>query len=459
MIAKHAAGRQAPNNPRRILVVTHGYPPLQNNGAELHIQRKVRWWTERGHLVRVAAADAVPAEIMPFESSVQTVDMVDSVEVHRIRFAVADASRPLLDTYRNPLLERFLEDQVTAFEPHLIYQVSGYIFGVTPIEVAARHNIAAALFAVDYWHLCSRITLLRPDGKCCSGPNSPADCATCRLVARRPFQVFGSRANSAAWSLLSSIGDRAYQSTGLDPVHVEDFELRKQAVRRALDYVALVVANSRFLADYICNLGVPSERIVMIRQGLVMDQHPEPAIPHDGFNVLFLGQLTYHKGIDLLIEAVNRLVAEDFDVTLRAFGPVTDGGYAGATSERVQIQGPVSHAEIWRELRNADVLVAPGRWYENSPNVILEAQALGVPVITTDHGGTAEMVRHGFDGLLFRPGDAGSLENALRLLLTDPDLLAHLRSNVTPPHGMDVEMAVEERALDELLCPARLPIS
>jgi glycosyltransferase involved in cell wall biosynthesis len=62
------------------------------------------------------------------------------------------------------------------------------------------------------------------------------------------------------------------------------------------------------------------------------------------------------------------------------------------------------------------VLVVPSRWYENSPNVILEAQAMGLPVVTADHGGMAEMVRHEVDGLLFEPDNTASLASALSRL-------------------------------------------
>lgn len=436
---------------RRILIVSHGYPPRQQNGGELHVQRKARWWTRRGHIVRVVAADAVRADSVPFGASELTVEEVDGIEVHRLRFAVPDASRPFLDTYRNPMLEEFIEEQVNEFEPHLVYQVSGYIFGVTPVEIAAKHDIAAALFVVDYWHACPRITLLRPDGDCCDGPRSPADCATCRVVAGRAFNVLGSRANSRAWDLLSRGGDWVHRATALDPIHAEEFELRRDAISRALEYAGLVVANSRFLAGKMRALGVPDDRVLSIRQGLDVAYQREPPTPHAGFNVLFLGQLSYHKGIDLLIDAVNSLAASGNDITLRAFGPSDVTWPLGPSSQHVQIHGSVPYDDIWRELRNADVLVVPSRWYENSPNVILEAQALGVPVIAADHGGMAEMVRDGVDGLLFRPGDAGSLEHALHLLVSDRELLAHLRANAPAPNDIDIEMAAEERAINTLL--------
>ena len=60
-------------------------------------------------------------------------------------------------------------------------------------------------------------------------------------------------------------------------------------------------------------------------------------------------------------------------------------------------------------LSRVDVLVLPSVWLENSPLVIKEAFAAGVPVVTSDLGGMAELVRRDVDGLLFEPGNADAL--------------------------------------------------
>jgi glycosyltransferase involved in cell wall biosynthesis len=81
-------------------------------------------------------------------------------------------------------------------------------------------------------------------------------------------------------------------------------------------------------------------------------------------------------------------------------------------------------------------------WYENSPVVIQEARAAGVPVIASGHGALAEKVRHEVDGLLFPPGKVVALRQALRRLVDDPDLPPRLRRNIPPP--MDMDSHVEE---------------
>ena len=70
-------------------------------------------------------------------------------------------------------------------------------------------------------------------------------------------------------------------------------------------------------------------------------------------------------------------------------------------------------------LHDVDVLVVPSMWIENAPFIIREAFAAGVPVIASNLGGMAEMVKDGVDGLLFPPGDAVSLGGCLRRLIEE----------------------------------------
>lgn len=73
--------------------------------------------------------------------------------------------------------------------------------------------------------------------------------------------------------------------------------------------------------------------------------------------------------------------------------------------------------------------MVPSVWHENSPLTIQEAQVAGVPVIASDHGGMAELVRDGIDGRLFRLGDSRDLGRVLRELIEQPAELDRLRHN------------------------------
>ncbi len=101
----------------------------------------------------------------------------------------------------------------------------------------------------------------------------------------------------------------------------------------------------------------------------------------------------------------------------------------------------------------ADVLVVPSRWYENTPFVVLEAFAAGVPVLAADLGGLSEAVIDGHDGELFAAGDVQDLRARLERLAAQPDLLDRYRAAISRPKGMrdnaaEIE-AIYEAALGE----------
>jgi glycosyltransferase involved in cell wall biosynthesis len=78
-------------------------------------------------------------------------------------------------------------------------------------------------------------------------------------------------------------------------------------------------------------------------------------------------------------------------------------------------------------LAAADVVVLPSV-FEGMPNVVLEAMAMGCPVIATAVGGSKELVRHGETGLLVPPADPAALANALLELATSPERRSGMRA-------------------------------
>lgn len=450
---------------RRILLVVHGYPPQQTMGAEMQARRKACWWQAQGHQVAILTVDPQSAEQLPFGQIEERFEEVDGLEVCRVRVAVPDATQSLRDTYAHPLLAATVERELRRVRPDLVYQVSGYLFGIAPLQIAARLGIPTVLFAMDYWHICQRVTLLRPDGACCPGPRDPADCAACRIADRGLPQRLGPTLNRQGRQLLAAVARHAPVPLAAR-LGVDDFAARRDAIAEVLAGVGLVVVNSQFLGEQLVRLGFPRERLLVVRQGIDGQEFAAPyrqsAAAGGALRVRYLGQINRHKGTDLLVDAVAQLRAAGLPIRLSLHGPVTATpeylallrARIGSDTDGIVIGASLDRPGLVAALRETDVLVVPSRWYENSPNVILEAFAAGVPVITADHGGMAEMVRDGVDGLLFRPGDVASLAATLRRLALDSDLLVQLRSGVRRPYGLDEEMIAEEAALDRLLAGA-----
>jgi glycosyltransferase involved in cell wall biosynthesis len=153
--------------------------------------------------------------------------------------------------------------------------------------------------------------------------------------------------------------------------------------------------------------------------------------------VVSVGRLVEKKGHGVLIEAVRRMRRSGQEVRCVIVG---EGPLAGALrkqvaaaglADAVELVGPRDHATVLDLLRRASVValasvVAADGDRDALPTVLLEAMALGTPVVSTTVCGIPEIVTHGDSGLLVPPGDADALAGTLGRLLADPALRARL---------------------------------
>ncbi|MFH0810075.1 MAG: glycosyltransferase family 4 protein [Pseudomonadota bacterium] len=152
--------------------------------------------------------------------------------------------------------------------------------------------------------------------------------------------------------------------------------------------------------------------------------------------ILSVGRLDRQKGFHLLIEALGVLRREgrEFRLTIVGGGPWRERLEARAASEGladvVSFPGRVYHERLPAYYRDADLFVLPcfnddGNT-DNLPNVLLEAMACAVPVISTRLQGIPELVQDGLSGLLVEERDVAALTAAIRSCLTDGELARRL---------------------------------
>jgi glycosyltransferase involved in cell wall biosynthesis len=153
-----------------------------------------------------------------------------------------------------------------------------------------------------------------------------------------------------------------------------------------------------------------------------------PSLP---LRVGYVGRLSDHKGVDVLLQAVAREPSLRVDVV--GAGPEADALTALAArlelGDRVAFRGFAVQEDVPALYREFDVLAVPSLprpgWLEQFCRVAVEAMASGVPVVASDSGALPEVV--GDAGLLVPPGDPDALAAALRRLTTEPGLWRTLR--------------------------------
>ena len=245
--------------------------------------------------------------------------------------------------------------------------------------------------------------------------------------------------------------------TWLRPFLAPLFVYRDRVVRSAARKASLLISPSRFLIQQYVAAGLPADRLVFLENGLPLE-HIQRAVrrPADGpLRVAFLGSLAWQKGVHVLAEAFGQL--PEGVARLRIWGdPDVFPEYGERLRELVQrpdaeLMGRVANEQVGDVLADTDVLVVPSLWYENSPMVIQEARAAGVPVVVSGHGALAEKVQDKVDGLHFAPGDAGSLCRTLERLAAEPDLLPRLRDGLPAPMDMTEHVRRVEELYGDLL--------
>ena len=145
----------------------------------------------------------------------------------------------------------------------------------------------------------------------------------------------------------------------------------------------------------------------------------------DGPTLVFAGRLTAQKSLDLGIEAARRA-----GVALVIAGDGPDR----AALERLggaRFLGARPREAVLELFRAADASLLSSSW-ENFPHTVVEALAVGTPVIATRTGGVAEVIRDGENGLIVEPGDIDALTEAITRYFADAGLQARLRANAVP---------------------------
>src|SRR5262249_35639602 len=183
--------------------------------------------------------------------------------------------------------------------------------------------------------------------------------------------------------------------------------------------------------------------------------------------VLMVARLVEKKGADLLIRAAARLRARAVEFVVRIAGEGPEWArlqrlaHELGVSERVSFLGPLTESEVRAEYGQAAVFALPCQILptgdrDGLPNVLLEAMARGLPIVSTTLAGVREAVVHGESGLLVSPQDEVGLADALERLFLDTALRARLGSTARRRVAERFERRANLPAVHAPLPPAAL---
>jgi glycosyltransferase involved in cell wall biosynthesis len=419
----------------KTVIAVHHFPPRYTGGAELRAYRTAAWLRDRGHEVYVVCVEAIDAG--DGHSLTVKEDAYDGLPVRRLSFNLAAAPDPFRWTYNNPWIGEYLHRYLAELAPDLLHLIGGYLMSGSTLHTAMDLQIPTVVTLTDFWFLCPRVTLLRSNGQLCAPPFNAVTCVRCLGEEKRRYRLPG--------RIVPGLMNVFWR---LRKTQVRNVEARMTFLRRTLNQVDAIISPSQFLRSTFIEAGIEPERVIFSRQGRDFPNlTPEmlEKTESSDLRVGYIGQIAWHKGVHILFEAVRQM--RDAPLKIRAYGNTTPFPKYTARlrrligrDERLELVGVYRHQQVSQALRNLDVIAVPSLWYENSPNVILEAFAHRTPVVASSLGGMAELVRDGENGLLFAPGDADDLARQLRRLLDDRRLLPALCAGIGPVKSVAQEM-------------------
>ncbi len=387
--------------PRRVLLTSDFFHPTIG-GAERQVQLLASALAARGHTVTVATV----RQRGQSESA-----MVDGVPLRRLSAlstaipgASADADRKFLPPLPDPRLVAGLRALVDERGGVDVVHANGWIAysSAAALEGAA---VPLVLSVRDYGYSCAVRSLLHEGREICEGP-APAKCAHC-----------AGRQYGAARGLVTVAG------VGMGRLLLRRHVTAIHAVSRFVETIV-----RRDLLDGDQGWEPVVERIddvVPPPSSGPLDDAGEALLaklPQEPF-ILFVGQLSPHKGVGVLLGAYGALSEQHPGMTppLVLIGtPVAGASFD--VPDGVTLLESVPHAVVMAAWAQSLFGVAPSVWPDPLPGVVREPMTRGRPVIATRVGGNTDMVTDGVNGLLVDPGDVAALAAAMWRLLDEPAL-------------------------------------
>ena len=453
----------------RLLIISHGWPPAAQGGAELYAASLAHALRKTGAVVAALAREADPGRP---DAAVRD-GQVDGLDVRWVNNTFQSA-RGFGETYANPAIARAALELVEAFRPGVAPVHHLTCLSTTLVRELRRRRVPVVYTLHDYWLMCHRGQLLDVSQTRCAGPR-PTACQRCIGGAAAPAGAYAAAALLRGIEhRLPAVGGVARRAASvgtwwLHPRDVVEADARAAHMREVVAQVSWFLAPSWHMRRRMVDLGLPEDRVSLSEYGTDLTRFradgPGRPAPARRLRLGFLGSLMVSKAPHVLIDAFGRLPPGLASVDL--FGRPTpyhgDISYQREIGDRlarmagaeVRLHDALPHERVPDALHALDVLVVPSVWEENSPLVIREALACGVPVVASRIGGIPETVQDGVNGLLFAPGDASDLTRVLRRLLDEPALLPRLRAGIRPPRSLEEDAKATGDLYESLIATER----
>lgn len=338
------------------------------------------------------------------------------------------------------------------FRPDIVHFFHLHHLSVKFIDECVKRDISTILTPTAFWPICPYSKLLLPNGNHCSGPAS--DKLNClRHYLDGKLNIFAMLLRNLSDHRLRMVTDffhrfgrtQKFLPWGISYV-MENMNKMAQYSSRILKRVKMVnriIVPTNFMAEILAGYGIDRKRMEILPYGINANYHKFPRQERTGdrLELAFIGALTSHKGLHVLVDAIKKVDAT-LNINVTIYGKEANADYINVVKEKVgndkrfNFAGTFPNEKIGEIFSKADALIVPSLWVENAPLVVYSAQASRCPVIASDVSGISNVISHDKDGILFPTGDSSALAAIIHNIYKERQILARLRNQSKQPPSM-----------------------
>lgn len=410
----------------KILFVLNHFLPQQTAGTEVYTWALSKQLQKNGCEVKI---------IIPnYGKAISEEYVYDGLEVHKFaENSIVD--RTLIMGFRKTNGLAYFTGFLKEYQPTIVHfhELAGSN-GITLNHVTAAKSLRMKVLFTFHLagYTCKTGTLLCNNESLCDGEIQINKCSSCYLHSKgynhfkyvlNPLSqlLHFANINSTKWD--NKIG------TALGTSFI--IEKQKQDFQFLIDNCDKVIALTKWYEKILLLNGVSQNKIKFIPQGLPLKastpKFPATKISNKPLRLIFLGRISYFKGLHLLIEAMLKLPKKA--VTLSIYGQADNSNYEELLKEKtksfenIRWCGKLDQEEVIDTMKEHHILCLCSTFSEMSPLVIQEAFAAGITVLASNVYGNAEQVTDFKNGLLFKFNDSNDLKIKLQQIIDAPSII------------------------------------
>jgi len=307
------------------------------------------------------------------------------------------------------------------FNPDVVHIQAKILFFPSAIS-ASLLGIPYFFTVLDYYNLCPRNILLRKNGELCHYYHG-AYCSDCV-----------SQSDRAIVKIINLIF----------PFFLKKlfFILRKKIVDFFMYKAAKIITFSNTSQERLLAYGYRKDKVAVVYHYSFENIQPDanPAEPVKNNKILFVGAITYHKGLHILVEAMRDVVKGIPEAKLLIAGS-GNGAYLNSIhnfisennlSKNIEFLGHKSNKEVLELMNDVAMVIVPEQWYsEFGPVILIEAKLANKPVVASKIGSIPEYVRDGVDGVLSQHNLPGDFSEAILKVLRGKDMAVMMSQSLS----------------------------